>query len=433
MRPRPLNPRQGRAFYSFLLVGCSLLLSLGLGELIVRLLEHRAQTAGQLRQRYEDAYQAKAFRTDGLGDAGFLAPGFSGQVTNEFGQPVDWVQNELGFRRREAVSRERPPGSLRVLMVGDSFIVGHRLAQEDTVGAQLERALREDGRFGQAEVLIAAIEHPAKGLEYLERFGLAFKPQAVYLGLTLGNDVAQIYFTTVEAGEYRLKPDGVEPNPGYNHAAAVELVRSQSLPADALGPKPGATPWNAQPPMVPGPARFHLASFLSRMKTDLAERRRPQAILSTWGEYSSPRLFDGNGLGLFLAQPPAEIEVAYQRLERVLAAYHHLAEQHGARLIVAVHAQRFQLQPRDWQATTEAYGLAPQAFDLEAPNRRIAEFCQRKAVLCLDPTAPMAAAYARDGRTFFMPRGDMHWNTLGSRTFFSLIRRELLAALPVTR
>lgn len=419
-----------RPLFALLLSLGSLFSGLTLCELAVRLLENRASYKGQARSRYEEAYQAKAFRADGLGDAGFLAPGFSGWVTNEMGQPVPWVHNSLGFRRRGEIAREPAAGSWRILMVGDSFVVGHRLAQDNTVGAQLESFLAGEGVFPGAEVLIAAVEHPAKGLEYLERFGFAFKPKVVHLGLTLGNDLAQIYFTTSARGEYRLSGEaGVVANPDYDHAAALEAVRVQAIPTSALGPSPGETPWNAQPEPLPVERPLHLLSWVERALADRRERRRPQAILSTWGEYRAPRLFDGNGLGLYLREAPPEIEQAYERLEQVLLAYERLSRRHGARFVLAVHAQRFQIQPEDWLATVAAYGLNPQMFDLEAPNRRIAALCQRHGLICLDPTRAMAERYIAEPRGFFMPRGDMHWNTRGSRTYFELIRDPWVAAL----
>lgn len=419
-----------RPLFALFLVSGSLLSGLALAELAVRLLERRASSLGQARSRYEEAYQAKAFRTDGLGDAGFLAPDFSGLVTNELGQPVPWVHNSLGFRRRLEVAKEPLAGTLRILMLGDSFVVGHRLAQDDTVGARLERFLNGEGGFRGAEVLIAAVEQPAKGLEHLQRFGLAFRPQVVYLGLTLGNDVAQIYFTTGERGEFRLAAEGVEANQAFDHAVALAAVRAQALPPEALGSTPGETPWNARARAERPGRLLHLLGFLERTLADRRERRRPQAILSTWGEYQAPRLFDGNGLGLYLEPAPPEIERAYERLGQVLLAYQRLCRRHRALFVLAVHAQRFQLQAEDWRATVAAYGLDPEAFDLEAPNRRLAELCRRESLVCLDPTQAMAARHAAQHRSFFMPRGDMHWNTLGSRTYFELIRDPLLAALP---
>jgi hypothetical protein len=412
-------------------VVASLAVAVLAGEWFVRDAERREAAGQPLRQRYEEAYQARSFRSDGLGIAGFLSPGFSGLVTDEFGRPVPWVHNSLGFRSRREYPPKPAPGVLRVLMVGDSFVAGHRLAQDSTVGAQLESWLDREGGFPGAEVLIAAIEHPTTGLEYLQKFGMKLEPRVVLLGLTLGNDVAQLYFSLGERGQYRFGEAGLlEPNPAYDHDLALAAVRAQAMPKRALGQKPGAPPWNAQPPRgVEADSRFRLAALARRVLEDRRERRRAQPILSIWGEYEAPRLFDGNGLGLFLDPAPPEIERAYRQLFAVLRAYRRLCEGQGAEFVLAVHAQRFQIQPADWQATIEAYGLAPGAFDLAAPNRRLAEFCRSEGIACLDPTLAMAGRYGEERRTLYMPRGDMHWNSRGARTFFELTRESFAAAV----
>lgn len=431
-------PPRRRRFHALLAVLLSSVAGLALSEVVVRFLERRHAIGEERRSRYEEAYQASAFRTDALGDAGFLAPGFSGLVTDELGRPVPWVHNSLGFRSRREYARRRPPGVLRILSLGDSFVVGHRLAQEDTVAAQTEAWLDRDGGFPGAEVLIAAIEEPATGLYYLERHGLAFEPQVVMLGLTLGNDVAQVYFNLGPTGKYRLQPPGESPavveNPEADRATSLAAVEVPLLPGSARrGPGAGPPPVPELGPPSALERRFHLARFLRQVAADRRDRATRYPILSIWNEYRSPRLFDGNGLGLYLEPAPPEIEHAYELLFALLAAYDEVCRAHGARFVLAVHAQRYQLQPPDWEATVAGYGLDPRAFDLRAPNRRIRSFCQARGISCLDPTAAMAERYARDGRSLFMPRGDMHWNREGSRAYFELAKGDLEALLAPLR
>lgn len=426
--------RPRRRLYALLTLSLSLTAGLLLAEVAVRRLERRHASGEERRSRYEESYEAGAFRRGELGDAGFLMPGFSGLVTDELGRPVEWVHNSLGFRSRREYARQRPAGVLRILALGDSFVVGHRLGQEDTVAAQLEAWLRDGGGFPGAEVLITAIEEPATGLRYLEHHGFAFDPQVVMLGLTLGNDVAQVYFNLGPKGRYRLEhPAGgwtLALNPEADREASLRAVEEPRLPAAALrGPGPG-------PPQAPalGPpsgleSRLHIVRVLRQAAADRRDRATAYPILSIWNQYQEPRLFDGNGLGLYLEPPPAKIEHAYELLLALLAAYDDLCKARGIRFILAVHAQRYQLQPPDWQATVAGYGLDPRRFDLLAPNRRLERFCRERGMTCLDPTAAMAERFAREGRSFFMPRGDMHWNRSGSRAFFELTQGELGAAL----
>ena len=424
--------RRGIAILAWLAV--SLVLALLVVEAGVRWLERRGDIGAARAARLEEAYQASAFRLDGLGAAGYLAPGFSGRVKNEYGQPVEWVHNTLGFRNRQEISRERPPGVLRILMLGDSFVAGHRLGQEQTVGFRIESWLRRHGYPG-CEVLITAIEEPTIGLEYLETIGVQFEPQIVLLGITLGNDLAQVYGSL--EGEHRrydltgepgggARPQLVE-NPDWDQDLQRKRLRSLRIPETALlgpGKPPGPERSVARRENTSG-FEFHYLRLLRNAWAERRARNAPQAVSSYWNEYREPRLIDGNGIAMHLDPAPPEIERTYELLFDLLNAYQRLCKHHGIRFMVLIHGQRYQVQRRDLEATLETYSLRRSRFDLMQPNRRIANYCRRAGVPCLDPTEAMAAAHERTGEQMFMPRGDMHWNAQGAKAFFDGIKKEL--------
>jgi len=428
----------GRSFWRVITVlawlAVSLLLPLLVVEAGVRWLERRGEIGAARAARLEEAYQASAFRVDGLGAAGYLAPGFSGSVKNEYGHPVEWVHNTLGFRTRQEISRERPPGVLRILMLGDSFVAGHRLDQEQTVGFRIESWLRRNGYPG-CEVLITAIEEPTIGLEYLETIGIQFEPQIVLLGITLGNDLAQVYaqlegkhrrydLTGEPGGGARLQ---LVENPDWDEKAQFRHLRSLRIPKAALlGPGKAPDPHrsDARRENTSGP-EFHYLRLLRDAWAERRARHAPQAVRSYWNMYREPRLIDGNGIAMHLNPAPPKIERTYELLFDLLDAYQRLCEHRGIRFIVAIHGQRYQVQPRDLEATLATYSVRRSRFDLMQPNRRIANFCRRAGIPCLDPTKDMAAVHERTGEQLFMPRGDMHWNTQGAKAFFDGIKKEL--------
>ncbi|HVR95247.1 MAG TPA: hypothetical protein VMW27_01440 [Thermoanaerobaculia bacterium] len=425
-----MAPPARRPTLAAAVVVLSCLAALAVAEGVVRLLEARRLVG---RQKYEEAYQARAFKKE-LGEAGYLAKGFRGQVSDEYGRPVEWVHNSAGFRSRREFAREPPPGTLRILIVGDSFVAGHRVGQDDTFGAQLETWLRESGRYQDVEVLLAAVEEPATGLYYLERWGLAWKPHLVIVGLTLGNDIAQVYFNLGPNGMYRFPDQEGGPvldlNPEADHEAQAHLVEQPLLPQGCWVPGRGSEPeWLSRDEERPSLA---IAALFQTWLAKRRERQAPQAILSTWGEYRNPRLFDGNGIGMYLEKPPPEIEEAYRRLRFVVRGYRNLCRRHGVPVAVAVFPQRFQVQPRDWQATVETYGLVPGCFDLKAPNRFVGSLCRRLGIPCLDPTEALTARAAA-GEVLYMPHGDMHWNREGNRAFAEAVRQDLAAALRPSR
>ena len=98
-----------------------------------------------------------------------------------------FVTNSQGFRSNEDFRLEKPPGTFRVIALGDSTTEGFEVRQNYTYPAVLERYLRKYGI--NAEVFNTGISGfgTAEELIYLENEGIKYKPDAVVLGF-FGND-----------------------------------------------------------------------------------------------------------------------------------------------------------------------------------------------------------------------------------------------------
>lgn len=400
-------------------VAGAVVLALGAAELGLRAWERAG--AGAETLDYGDVW-----REGGMGEGGYLKEGFSGRVRGGYGGTVRWANDSAGFRRDEEVARERSPGGLRVLSLGDSFTAGYRVDQEETFSHLLEEHLEASGRWREVEVLISVIEAPPAGLLYLERHGLGWDPDLVLLGLTLGNDVSQSFVSLDPRGELRLASAGegraILPNPAADQDALVVELRGWTLPPGCFDPR-AASPPPARPEPEGGGLR--LARLAASRLAARREREAPSAVTSLWAQYRRPLLFDNHGLGIYLAEPPPRVLEAFSRLFAALRGYRDLCAARGVRFAVALFPQRFQVQDRDWRATVDAYGLEPGCFDLTAPNRRIAEFCRSAGIACLDPTPELARRFEASGESLYLPRGDMHWNRQGHRAFFEATREEL--------
>ncbi len=105
------------------------------------------------------------------------------------GSPVRVEFNSLGFRDVEHTQR-KPPGTRRIVLVGDSFSEAIQVNLEETFFRRLENRLNQLGStrweilncgvgdFGNAQALLA-----------LERFGLAFEPDFVLVQIFPLNDI----------------------------------------------------------------------------------------------------------------------------------------------------------------------------------------------------------------------------------------------------
>jgi hypothetical protein len=89
--------------------------------------------------------------------------------------------NAVGLRGRREYTPVPPPGVQRVLAVGDSFVFGEKLRDEESLPAQLETALSRHGRW---EVLNLGV--PGYGTDQqwlrLQRLGFRYRADVVVLG-----------------------------------------------------------------------------------------------------------------------------------------------------------------------------------------------------------------------------------------------------------
>jgi hypothetical protein len=94
--------------------------------------------------------------------------------------------NSQGFRGHEA-SLERPAGTLRIAVLGDSFTLGTGVRDEDTLPAQLERELAADGT--EVEILNFGIggTNTAWQVRLLERQVLGYRPDLVLMVVFLND------------------------------------------------------------------------------------------------------------------------------------------------------------------------------------------------------------------------------------------------------
>jgi lysophospholipase L1-like esterase len=145
-----------------------------------------------------------------------LMPGISLSVTSRTGEFVQHMtHNSAGFRDVERPV-EKPPGTLRILGIGDSFTYGAGVDVDDGYLRVLER-LMNDGATGgrRVEVINAGVGgfFPEAERLLMEHYGLAYKPDIVLVGFN-GTDVFESW----------LGVDEVRVHDGYlKNAQAIRL------------------------------------------------------------------------------------------------------------------------------------------------------------------------------------------------------------------
>lgn len=322
-----------------------------------------------------------------LSPGGQLIPDQDLEVTDGMGGRVRWRTNHAGFRNDREFQSTPPSDTRRVLSIGDSFGAGYRVGQADFYPALFEELA--NSRLGPTEVLAAVAEEPEAALRYMRSHGLEYDADVVALGVTLGNDFAQVYAQT------RLRRTG-----------ATQGLDQFHFPERAVDPATGLRHSGLR-------ARRWLG------KQSLYQRLfDPPGIVSWYGRFAKRMLFDqANGLGMYLSEPTAAVQEAYQALFAVLLELRDELHRHEVPLVLLVIPQRFQVQAPDWRAAVRDYELHEPSFDLARPNRLLTAFAKVHQIPLIDPTQAMRARYEESEEGLYLPRRDMHWNRNGHRAF----------------
>jgi hypothetical protein len=105
--------------------------------------------------------------------------------------------NSQGYRGRE-LSLRKPPGTTRILFVGDSFIYGYGADDEYTIPRLVEKTLQN--RFAGVEVINAGFHGscPMQYELYLRKEGFALAPDFIVFAVYPGNDLSDVYYNFVQ-------------------------------------------------------------------------------------------------------------------------------------------------------------------------------------------------------------------------------------------
>jgi lysophospholipase L1-like esterase len=132
----------------------------------------------------------------------------------------------------------KPPGTFRIVVLGDSFTFGDGVAPGDAYPKQLERLLNGGAAGGAAyEVLNAGVPGYSTAIEaiHLEELGLRFDPDLVLLGFMLNDAEAggQNLEDSGGAGALARVKDWVKANFGLYHFLRARLKRLEASVATA--------------------------------------------------------------------------------------------------------------------------------------------------------------------------------------------------------
>lgn len=300
-----------------------------------------------------------------------------------------FVQNSKSLRTRE-YTYEKPPGTYRILAIGDSFTHSSGNTPYSQLWHSVLEANLRGGPWGEPEVLnlgVIAIG-PMFELRLWQLEGRKLNADLVILALFVGNDFTdnqpppratfaeRSYAIRLVRNLYRLK-DVVEA-PEMEHAAEPSVV-DQGSPQGGYELREETFAHYR-----PDQPTFKRSRFL-KIVSDTMRMVHP----------SRSRLF----------------EQRVEALEGLLLEFRDSVESTGARFVVLVMPAEYQIDPDLLEAAASSVKREAGDYLVDLPQQRLAEFFEREGFDYLDllPDFRRAAETQR----LYMFR-DTHWNADGN-------------------
>ncbi len=324
-----------------------------------------------------------------------LIPNASGWWTQEEREFVVPVHINSHGRRDVERPWQKPPGTRRILVLGDSFVEALHVPLEKAFTRLLEQSLADAPTDRPTQVLSAGVSGYGTAAEvlYFERDGKRYEPDVVLLAFYPGNDIKNNSPTLEDGFPPRYAADGT-----------LERVTS-SRPVSKRG---GWWPqWKTY--------RYARKILLTRFP-DLAGRAAQLGFLDPQALRTAPER-DGIPVdyGAYRVPFDDEWESAWEHTERLLERLRRSAERANARLAIAILSTRYLVEDGTWRKVLSTYeAMQGKTWELDAPARRVEAWCRRTAVPCVNLTEPFREAAARTREPLHYAH-DGHWTPAGHR------------------
>ena len=330
------------------------------------------------------------------------APNFAGVVEDpNFRQQVTF--NSLGMHDTEHTT-VKPPGTFRILMLGDSFVQAVQVSEAETSHQVLENLLNQQGQ-SHFEVLSGGVVNwgTNQQLIYYRKQGRQFQPDLVLLLFYIGNDfLDNLPGNAMTAG-------------GFNCYAPYFVMCQGRLQPEPLAYAPGLS--SLENSCSSG--RLALTNSLGRLfqKSRLYQHIEPLIVARQPRQIFGQR-YPSSFSALYFPSGETKLEQAWQVTEATLIQLRREVEADGARFAVVLVSPEIvvrlgMLPPAEQQAVLNANPVLAQA-QADRPNRRLAEFLARQHIPFIDLT-PLMTKHLAAHQTPLYLLGEGHWTAEGNR------------------
>jgi hypothetical protein len=320
--------------------------------------------------------------------------------------------NSKGLRGPER-DYAKPPGTRRVLILGDSFAEGYYVEEGQTVRAVLEDLLDREG-CGRWEVINGGTIAYSTDQEYLfyKTEGHRYGAEAVMV-LFYYND---LYYNASEVGP------GGEPKPYFEVDEGALVARNSPVPAPAKGLL------NRQEPGVPAPKPWHgsiALRLLSNRTVDASPRLH--RLLARLGLVEPVSPAPPKEYWPFSRDHAREVNDMWERTHHILAALKADVEGHGARLAVLYVPVRFEVNDRVWELSRQRYRMG-RRWDRDVVFERLRAVCDDLGIPLVDPRDELRRQEATGAPAYYTR--DVHWTAFGNAVAAHLLEPLVRSWLP---
>ena len=320
-----------------------------------------------------------------------------------------WVRiNAEGFRGPDR-PLEKPPGTFRIALLGDSYTEAIQVPYEQTWGAVLERRLAGCPalRGRRVEVLNFGVDGygTTQELITLRKQAIAYSPDVVVLAFFAGNDIRNNSVTL----------EGDQCRPFVSVGANGGLVPSGPLLNSRLFRLWCMTRFNSRDGSIP--ELFENAWRILRSGEQTPTAEHPEEVALNYSIYHPP--------------PDAAWKDAWRVTDALIGATGEEAQRDHARLLVVTLDTGIQVWPDP--KVRASFTRRERISDLFYPDEQIAADCRRRGIDVLT-LAPELQRYAESNHVFLhgfgnTPMGFGHWNAIGHRVAGELIAAKLCTML----
>jgi GDSL-like Lipase/Acylhydrolase family len=367
------------------LLAVGVMLAFLMTEASVRLIEPR----GVVRDSFETSDLILHHR---------LVPGAHGRQRHpEFEVPYDI--NTLGLRDRE-ISREKPPGTKRILFLGDSFTEGWGVTEAERFTSQLRTLVDASGLRTPWQIINAGVSGYSPLLEYLylKNAGVALEPDLVIECFDMSDLFDDIQFT--KQAEFAVNGEPVA-------VPVAPLLQAGSFPTNLLIP---------------------FKTLLREHVETYGFVRRRLNYYRTVTELTDDVLGDlrVDKYGVFREELGPQDDRAWSASYGYLLRMQDLLSSRGIDFWITVHPYGLQVSPREWPGRKFLRFKAGQVYS-PRPQELVADFARRHGI----PVINMVQDFRDASQTVFplYYNTDGHWRAAGHRVAAAALHKALMPYL----